>query len=240
MPPPDGEIPGNESPVATPGGSTAAIGAQSPANTALTLEAIQAALRAETAPLRAELASLRNAQEAAKRIAKSKGPAAATPVTDGAAVNPNAPNLDIIPDDNPLKPWAKRAQETLEAIARREADAAAEAERNRAANALNALIDEHKPARAQKLRAMGTPYLKVGSDGKVYHDDGAVMRPVEEWFREQLADDIFKPASVSQGSGTTPGAAPVIGRPNVMAATAPIADPLDRLARQLELQAANK
>lgn len=234
--------PGNVSSVAAASAPNAVTGDQPPVNAGLTLEAIERLLDNKIAPVVSEVARLKNDRGARERIAR-KGPTdqSATSSQEPAAVTPSAPNIDAIPDDA-TKAWARNAQATLDAIARREAEALEAAERNKSASALDALITRHKPARQERLRREMLPYLKVGTDGNVYHDDGAgTWRPIADVFAENLADDIFRPVSGSQGTGTTNGATPIIGTrsryESEMAATANIADPVARLARQMELRA---
>ncbi len=202
-------------------------GGQSPATPGLTLEAIERLLDAKIAPIAAKVERSTNFDEGRKRIAR-KG-SADTP--DPATVTTNSPNIDSIPDEA-TRNWARQVQREREAERAAQAEAADRAERDKAMNRLDALIAEAKPARPDLMRKLLVHDIKVGTDGKVYHDDGATLRPLDDVVREYAANDVFKPASGSQGTGTTPGVAPVIGKPNLMAHTASIKDPVARLQAQ--------
>jgi hypothetical protein len=223
-------MPGDGSSVASSGGNQSAENADpTAANPGLTLDAVTAAIAAAIAPLRDEVRSVRNSEAARMRIAAKGGNVVAPATVDGAAAASGTPDPDSITDPA-TRAWAKQMQRENEARQQREAEAAEQARKDKASNALKALIDRDKPARAQKLFAMLNPYLKVGTDGKVYHDDGDELRPVEDVFREHIADEIFKPVSVASGTGASSGSHPRIGSGNSGAAKyAAIADPEDRL-----------
>lgn len=196
------------------------------------------ALDARLAPVLSEFRSLKNSEAARARIeakgSRASAAAAQSATTPGAAAagasQGNAPDLDTIPDPA-TRAWVAQLQRENEARAQREAEAAEQAKRDKAANTLRTLIERDKPARPAKLFALLNPYLKVGTDGKVYHDDGEQMRPVEDVFREQLADDVFNPKSVAAGTGAASGVAPRIAATGASARYAQIADPEERLAR---------
>ena len=235
-----GVTPGDVSPVAAPGVPNSATGDQPPANVGLTLEAIERLLDSKIAPVIQKVERISNSTAAQTRIARR---GVADPAHQEPAPVTTAPNIDAIQDEA-TRNWARQVQRENEARAAREAEQAAEAERNKARTALDALIAQHKPARAERLKREMLPYLKVGTDGQVYHDDGAALRPVVDVFRENLADDVYRPASVTNGTGTVSGSAPVIGMTDAfrqeMAATATIADPIARATKQLEIQARHK
>lgn len=233
----NGANPGSESPAVVPGVLNTATGDQPPANVGLTLEAIEKLLDAKIAPVVHRVDRLSNSTAASARIARRGG---SENVLQDQGQSPTAPNIDAIPDEA-TRAWARQVQRENEARSAREAEAEAEAARNKARYALEDLIAKHMPARPDRLKREMLPYLKVGTDGQVYHDDGSTLRPVVDVFRENLTDDVYKPTSVTNGTGTLSGSAPIIGSHDSyrieMAATAAIADPVARASRQMEIRA---
>ncbi len=227
----NGVLPGSVSPAVAPGAlSNTVTGDQPPASAGLTLEAIRDLIRAENAPLREELRSVKNSQAAKERIARKGGmePIEATSAA-ASGIDPSK-----IPDEA-TRLAVQNLKEREDARVMRESQAAEQAKRDRAANAVRSMLDDAKPARRGLLEASLMPYVKEGVDGEIIYDDGKATRPFADVVRERLSDPVFQAVSVTPGTGTVAGSAPIIGRTDAMAATAAIKDPHDRLRAQHQI-----
>ncbi len=234
--PPNGVNPATGDQSQAPGGSKAVTGDQPPVNADLNAPLTKADLDAATAPLLEKIAAFERDAAARRRIDARGG----KPASTGETVTSSAegPDPSKIPDPA-TREWAIGMQRQEEARRRSEAEAAEREKANRTTNRLQELVDQHKPARAEMVKKLLLADSKVGTDGKVYHVAGDEWRPIEDVFRETIAQDIFKPASGANGTSTVQGAPPKIGQTDPMAATAAIKDPVERLARQNALRGAN-
>lgn len=192
-------------------------GGQSPSgNTGPTLAELDALLQKRLAPLASDVQHLKNREAARTRTESRRAPIARTTSDEGEGEGGQESGGDAggsrVSNPQITDPATRQAFEQLRrenlALAERERKREAEEKKARCDRKLDKLIADAKVAKPDVLKKMLRPYVREGEGGEVLFDDGDDIRPLEEVVRDHSAQDMFRPASGSNGTGTPPGGGP--------------------------------
>lgn len=192
-------------------------GGQSPSgNTGPSLADFETLLDKKLGPLASDVQHLKNAEAARRRVAsrQSNQGQQSSDEGEGGQGGDGAEGADGSRNRQPQiqDPATRQAFEQLQrenrAMADRERKREADEKKARCDRKLDKLLADTKCAKPDVLKKMLKPYVREGEGGEILFDDGDDIRPLEEVVRDHLAQDMFRPASGSNGTGTPPGGGP--------------------------------